>query len=35
MKDDLKIAHKIHEYITTIFSEYLNQHSLKYFKNVD
>ena len=35
LKDDLKIAHKIHEYITTIFSEYLNQHSLKYFKNVD
>lgn len=35
LKDDLKIAHKIHEYITTVFSEYLNQHSLKYFKNFD
>ena len=35
LKDDLKKAYKIHEYITTIFSDYLNQHSLKYFKSID
>lgn len=35
MKDDLMVAYKIHEYISQIFSKYLQDHDLKYFQNTD